>query len=397
MITREKQIPVYLSATFSQQSEMKIIDSLLESRYFDDPYIQRRLAAYPAARESERNILILQVFDNLWSKSKSSIDFSVFKDFEDIFALIDNKRGHFVHQFEVFIFGWMLIKLLAEKRINSLQTGSEDDEKTLFDTWLLTSSAHDFGYPFEMAKEVTKKISTLYEKLFMNKLAESYNNLLSGYSLTEENNLLNVTLEEVKDSPTISLANFVLEGIQLSVNEDRVADGINILKSLSKENNHSYVSALLFCRTHLTQLSKTSSYHDTSSLQTKKIAGAIALHALKESHYLEAIDFDRNPLAYLLFIIDNIQDWNRTLRPSPKWPSYSLSSINYEPDGLCLSYYLDHENWNPTMVERVKKSLIEKDNILHLPKKPSQEFGFQIKISFEANNEESFESILLNI
>ena len=129
----------------------------------------------------------------------------------------------------------------------------------------------------------------------------------------------------------------------------------------------------------------------------KMVAAAIALHSvpLKHRNFIRKISFNLNPLAYLLTLIDNLQDWNRSLRPNNKWPSYNLAFFRTSPknDALRLDYFLYHEQWDRAMERRVKKSLDEKAKKLNLAVKPNPRINFKININFSSNHDYKFRSI----
>ena len=59
-------------------------------------------------------------------------------------------REHFVHQFQVFLFGMIIFDyLLEDSSILFENGGSEEEKENLLKGWLLTSSIHDFTYPLQ--------------------------------------------------------------------------------------------------------------------------------------------------------------------------------------------------------------------------------------------------------
>ena len=119
-------------------------------------------------------------------------------------------------------------------------------------------------------------------------------------------------------------------------------------------------------------------------------AAAIALHAIQrqKKEFINKINFQSNPLAYLLFLVDNLQEWNRSLRPSD-WPSYTLNAFTTEHDTITLDYNVYHEQWTPAMRKKVKKFLIEKKNIMKLAIGPNPPVALKIIMQFSPNPDDT--------
>jgi hypothetical protein len=134
--------------------------------------------------------------------------------------------------------------------------------------------------------------------------------------------------------------------------------------------------------------------------KTLKLAlAAICLHDLPSvlDKYIRKIDFWRNPYAYLLFIIDNLQDWFRNLRPNEEWPSYNLLKISRTENQLELSYILTHEKWTKDMEHSAKGAVRKKFERLNMMARPNPPLHFQIAVDFRTSHGQQLgaEKILL--
>lgn len=191
MIYHKKESSIYLSTSFSEQAEKKLIGNLFEMEYFKAPYISRRLATYPMAPEEERDLIILEIMQSLWSRDRNNTEtFSIFKDFESVFKIL-GKRGHFIHQFEVFLLGCHLFEMLWEhdtKKMREFFTNHSNG----FYSWLHTSTVHDFGYPLQEANKIAAKFSELYKKLNMETVSQNYSSIYQENWIKKEQNLLNI-------------------------------------------------------------------------------------------------------------------------------------------------------------------------------------------------------------
>lgn len=135
-------------------------------------------------------------------------------------------------------------------------------------------------------------------------------------------------------------------------------------------------------------MEKRQRWNDKENDYLKKISAAIALHALpnEDISFFKKIDFYSNPLAYLLILIDNIQDWNRTLKPSQEWPSYSLEYFDSDVDSMQLIYNLEHQLWTDKMKENVRRSLNEKRELLQTLKPPEPSFSYLIEMIYKTSD-----------
>lgn len=395
MINNNRDSSIYISTSFTEQAEKKLIHNLIEMDHFKTPYINRRLATYPVSHENERDIIILELMETLWNRPECTRTFSIFRDFESIFEILE-KRGHFIHQFEVFLLGCLLMNQLAKKDINKIFESSIGDQTKCFYSWLYTSTVHDFGYPLQEANQIAKKVSELYNKLNMKKLADQYASIFSDNWVKDESELISIKIYNVieKKYETIDINKYILNGILNSINGD-IKDAEIILKILIDRNNHGYISSIIFCRQYIEYLSTAKLWNDDEKNSLEKIVAAIALHALPKENIAEfkKISFKFNPLSYLLILIDNLQDWNRTLRPSSQWPSYSLYEFEIYSDSINLKYLLEHENWTEEMKERVQDALIEKKELLNILEKPLPAFEFSIIIDYQTSDGYAFERI----
>jgi hypothetical protein len=403
MIFFSKNTPIYPATTLSGKTESSLIFNILPIEIFQPSSIRRLLCAYPMAIEDEKDIIICELMNQFWKIPPSRRLFPVFKDFDKVCAILE-KRGHFIHQFEVFLLGCHIINLLITKDVSKIIKRQLGSTKRIYFAWLFASTAHDFGYPLQLAQELLEKFSGLYKKIHIEDLAENYSDLAK--TEIELQNLLefkayNVT---IRDYEMIKVERLILDGIRSSI-VGNMHDAKTILELIkgNKKKNHGYISALILCRTYIEYLSKIKKWKHPNELWRfkllKKIAASILLHSIpfENKKYIKKISFNKNPLAYLLFLIDNIQEWNRSLRPSKDWPSYNLIDFHSTLNSISLKYLLSHEEWNDQMEEKTKEDLEEKTNMIKCLTKPDPPLGFTIKIIFLSNHNKDFGIISLKL
>lgn len=394
---------IEIQGPLSEEAEKNIIRNLLDFKFFAaHPQTQRQVALYPFIDAAKKNDLICKLMDVFWNDIPTP--FKAFKDL-DVFVSISKKRGHFTHQFEVFLLGLNLIRnLILKGRCKT--TFKHNDLKYIFITWLMSATAHDFGRPIEVAADISNTLSDLYSNMKMKRLSKRYRRKDDNKLLSDEDALLKINLTSTSKTGTLKVLNIdsvIAESIKetLGISE---AESLKIQDTLKKEDNHGYVSAIILCNILIEFWCKDSTYtaiRKKKKFKALKLAiGAIASHALSKSSvnkYVENISFNLNPYAYILFLMDNIQDWSRPVSHNDNWPTYTLNDFEFENNIFKLSYFLKHDKWKDKISNNVKKSIEEKNILLNLPENPKPELGITVSVSFEGNNGTQFENIELNI
>jgi len=379
--------------SLGQSAEKELIASLLEEGFLSDPVLQRVLASYAITDELEKDRIILDLLKLLWERHSIHEVFLVFREFDTFFAVL-GKRGHFVHQFEVFILGWYLIRhLMCFDSVNKMlaKLGAVPE---VFSTWLITSTAHDFGYPIALATKLITSLAELYQQLGANNLSHKYRSIEQEFPLTTELDLKQMTTACFRNGKTTSMSirQFITEGIGETLGTEDTYEVLKLLESNDDDGsvNHGYIGAALLCNAYIKGLEREKSIQNHNVLEDlhrlKLASAAIALHdpppALED--YVRKMAFYRNPYAYILFIVDNLQDWSRDLRPNDLYPSYNLidiKSINGE-NKIQIRYVLSHSKWEEDITERTVGFLLKKERRLNLLPEPLPLVNLKLSVSF---------------
>jgi hypothetical protein len=301
----------------------------------------------------------------------------------------------------VLLLGWCIIESLRKLDKDGFLDSKFGNYNKLFYSWLFTASAHDFGYPLQVAQKLANKFSELYSKIHMNFLAHQYEELLKHYNCDQEKALHTIEAGDGDILNEIDVNKFILDGIKSSTAGHDVASEIQ--KFLIKSNNHGYISAMILCRSYIEYLIKLDVWDTPNDKwridNLKYIAAAIGIHAIPQKHirFIENITFDLNPLSYILILVDNLQEWNRSLRPSEKWPSYILTNLDIDRKSITLSYTLTHEKWTPKMEKEVSESLASKSELIKIPQKPHTDYAYKIVANFTSNHGQSFKPLILEL
>ncbi len=413
MLISNDAFPILTSQTLNIEAEKELIKQIINGSFFKGNFVQRRLGLYAYIEEAEKDLLILELMEHYWNTAGSKKLFTSFRDFDVVLTIL-GKKGHFIHQFEVFLLGCFLIKILT-RFSPSLFESTFANQNHLFYGWLYASTAHDFGYPLQLAEKLSDKFAGLYKKLHIRGISKEYEKICKDYSLSSEKALFQTKIwnPSKKKWQQYDTENFLFEGIKLSLNNDEKASK-EVSDILKEKNNHGYTSALILCRSYLSFLSKANKGGLSSQRWRVKAlqlaAAAIALHAIpsEQKKYLKKINFNANPLAYLLFIIDSLQEWNRAISPSVKWPNrsrkpkhewpaYHLASFNVLEKSLEFRYIVLHEKWSANLKNKTLEAIKEKALRIKCPSGPSPSLGFTIIISFYSSNNSILDKTWLRI
>jgi hypothetical protein len=380
----EYDFPLFDPNTFSTEAEKKLIDRLLKAQFIDDPWLRRRLASYVLAETWERDRIVLQVLQFFFRGKFHAELLGIIRELDSVLAAL-GKRGHFVHQFEVLVFGWALISMLVDSDPEIQKMFGFLTPREVLMVWLTASVVHDFGYPLQMGSKVMKKLCTWYDVLGMTELAELHKSTEEQYESERAEGLARVGMQVWSG---LDVNSVLLEALQEALLVDRT-DAERLVEGI--QTNHGCSAAVVLCLKCFQSWESEGTTIATPgfSMNPLKLAmAAICLHDLPDTHkrYIGKIDFHRNPYAWMLFLVDNLQDWNRDLRPNEEWPSYNLVRVHEEHGGLGLSYVLTHEKWTPTLEEKAVKSIEEKSQRLQLIARPDPQLNFQIKASFRTSH-----------
>lgn len=271
--------------------------------------------------ESEDDYTIaLRVTEKLWRNYE--IDFpNLHRDFEEILKLDPRYRDHFLHAFQVFLFGVYVIDETYETC--KLKYGKKKGQR-VEDAWVICATYHDFNYMIQQFDEWTKNffISALHlEKTDKSpavlQLSEAY--VKRGYMFKTKvlADILSIDVNPVT-------LDFLYDRILERKNHGLIS-GLSLLKylelrectKLSKKVIHSACKAI--------------SIHDND------IWGSLCGmppdpddevgNKFKELKTIEKITFDKDPIPFLLILADSIQEEGRS---KPGQCNAELEKLYYE-------------------------------------------------------------------
>jgi len=254
-----------------------------------------------------------------------------FMDHEKLMLYSTKKyRDHFMHQFHVFVMGYIIINAIGigaiKKRINKRLECTEEYHKIKIDDdgvlriWVLISLFHDIAYIFQQYDKTMQKfisdnlladipvhidwgviLSSSKSKVsYINTMTELTKFFTSPEECVEPNTKTNA-YHKMQTNKTELLKNYIQA---LEDNQDHGVLGaillINLYMKIIKDNydgNHNEVSSRIV-ELYLAALAI--SMHNSCTYKT-----------LKESAEKRYISFDSFPLEFLLMYCDTAQEWGR--------------------------------------------------------------------------------------
>lgn len=390
-----------LFGTMSQAAEIQLVAPLLHLDFFKDITVQRRLAVYPFENNHNKSELICEIMDRIWPSKNGNRLFPIYKSFEH-YLTASGKRGHFLHQFEVFLLGLNILLKLWTKSNNNKKMFKVNNINELIQVWLLTSTTHDLGYPLQVASDIMDQLSRLYKDLELVNLSAKYNSIKFENEVLNESELKGFVVKSDDDiiSYYVSIDKLMYNAIKDSttLTNEEIS---NLIDSFIKDKRHGFVSSKILCRTIASELLSSNprvlSRTNRRLLKLLHMAmAATALHDMPKScnKYIKNISFEKNPYAYLLFIIDNIQDWSRGIVPDARFPEYNLRDVKINDNHLSIDYQLSHENWTDALIKSAEDDIKSRKKILKLLVPLSTTLEYNIFVRFFRNDSSRFSSTI---
>ena len=254
---------------------------------------------YTGERTGKVTSMLRLLWEVEFEKGKT---FQVFKDFEElenVFFDLEKYRGHYVHQFNVFLLGYYVVNKFAEYR-EAFQTFKNSSNDPIF-TWVLASTFHDMGYPIEKMDEWFERYLDMFLKVKL------------PYKIEIERLLTPVFFEYVKYLSETHLNLGLGRCTPFGQETNRDWNFHNVLLMNLRKKDHGVISALLLIHSLFTQeelAKKQDWFYGTFPRDIMPACHAISLHNLQEKNL--KIGYKKYPFAFLLRLCDELQDWGRS-------------------------------------------------------------------------------------
>lgn len=393
--TIDKYKGLYVRPT--QDAEKDVVKPLLANSFFRTSKLNILLTNYSIQKPEDRTITICEILKYLFPEPISNKIFYDFKEFEN-FLLAVGKRDHFLHQFSVFLLGAHILILLFKKYPSiedKIRIFSESDEKNILYAWLMASTYHDFGYPIEIAAGISKKLSTLYKSFGMINLSKIFSFLNTKPDIKNEEVFeeLIINTEDknshIREKLILKFDDLLLDQISSAI-ESYEESKILLLK-LRDDTDHGFLSAHILGRAILNPLIKQHKGNWEKITDSKlykamlKAIAAVALHNLRNNADRKKIKTVPNFYSFLLFLLDNVQDWSRFSTSAAQWPRFWLSNfqINANDYKIILTYRLFHTHWTQEMEKGVKKKLQDIKEAIDCIKDQKHKLGLSFEVHYK--------------
>lgn len=395
-------IPYADVSALSEDAEKVLIKKLLDQPFFaKDIKIQRLLAYYPNLPLKDKDRAITLFMQEIWKDDKF---FEAFRAF-DVLLAVAGKRGHFIHQFEVFLFGLNVILMAQERGCDLEKIFKFKDISKIIETWLFASSVHDFGYPIEAGDKIVKKIGDLYSKFGFKKIQEKFKEIEFENIIKNDCNVKKLLIGN--EPNTVSANNIGLEvrkSIETSLGISN-EEAIVLQERLLKSDDHGYASSIFIYKMLAKKTKKTVGDHNWYLESMRYAFGAVSLHSLKISsnphkdftEYINKISLDKNPYAYLLFLVDNMQENYRFLYSDDDWPNYSLHRLSISSTDIMLSYNVKHPTWKAKTRKAFKSYISEKKKLFEIIAPTNPSLGINITLKYTVNTGLSPDDLVIRL
>ncbi len=384
----------FFFVSLTNRAREQLIEPLLDLLYYGDKkeLVLWELSSYPHRNTAKK----IKIIENLAGIILPEIELSnllkVLRDFGNYHISV-GRREHFIHQFEVFLLGWAVIRTIAQEKDYKILFDMSDRE--VFKLWMMIALVHDLGQPLQQHPKIINKLATLYQRLGADSIAKKYKDILKG-SITETEPIPNI-VNDLRKKCGNNNYELLIQGVARSVNKT-IDEAKVILEILEKNLDHGYMSALI--------LGGNVTFSNTSAFPTesmfKQALSAVALHNFHKynSDIIEDLTFNNNPFAYFLFLIDNIQDWSRKIIQTPDWPTIFLQQFITKGKNIKLDIVLRHDTWPDKLVQDVKEDITNiKERVLKKLNGPNT--SRVLEIQYNSNSIDiianQYRSIIINL
>ena len=316
----------------------------------------------------------------------------IMKEFEEnAGCLLEKHRDHYVHTLFVFILGLAIYeknddfkKYFNEYALNKNKYPDSYDTKNeeFFYRWGLASLFHDIAYPLEITlKQANKYLDFIWSypeeitkdskiKMELSDF-EKFMNLpaIKPDARFEDKFFKKYHESKCKfhDDAISILSQSISSNFSLDINEIKI-NLINFVKSM-KENSfmdHGFYSAVIMLRWYY-YLVKTTNWNPSYFyFPVVDSASAIFLHnyykhgLMKKPFNLGCMKAKSHPIAYLLILCDELQEWNRKGFGEQNFSNPTITDYNITITDLKMMIYYEFTNKNDDSILKEKTYMISK-------------------------------------
>ena len=239
-------------------------------------------------------------------------------------------RDHVVHAINTFILGVYIIKSIRLPKILDYQF-----------IWKISGATHDLGYPLEISNNITTSFTEELEKILKELDPSSIKLKIPCYpeGLNKLYNDIDANNQIQKRLDDWELGISVIDYYKWLENKNKVDHGVisalaqmKVMDSIYQKNNPERARK----RIEIDGLDYNQKFFENDITDA---SSAIFIHNidLKYPGMNKKINFKKAPIAFLLYLCDNIQDWDRYSRIKKK--IYSGEGFNIECDNNTVNLF----------------------------------------------------------
>ena len=375
-----KAIIDYYDTNYDIRFEERYLDSNLLEKILKLKHISYKESIYDSvnehlSRKTQSDFdFCTDTFNKLWLENLGEAIYpEEHKNLETLLVqMYPRYRDHYIHQLQVFYLGLLIIDYLIDNNKMKSQNGFPDL------AWLLAASFHDFAHPIQkyddyVCKLVNRCLSTTADWSFL-----GLKNYYHEQSFSSD-------IEHVLSSLTKCFRTEDFKGEKGTDNYNKIRQFF--YHEITKEKNHGLIASLGLIKKFknnpktkfhniLLPAAVAIALHDDEICQT--------LHGVTNNTTLECtlvnklaplqeLSFKAQPLAFLLILCDNIQDWGRHFRDEKleeplRAANIRLKNILFESNKLTIQLLFNHNieslkfmHHKSTTLEIIQKLLTSPD------------------------------------
>ena len=265
----------------------------------------------------------------------------VLKNYEENAAtLIDKQRDHYIHSVNCFVLGICIYSanknvraafdaVIMDKQVYSKSYDTKHEE--FYYRWGLASLFHDVGYPVEIiGRQINKFMGFATdidggEKVKSHLVFENFGSLNSIQEIVSKREFIKdyynryescVYVDLLKPIDLLAHKLHISLGVNVKETKDALDDFINVMAKFGFVD-HGFYSALIVLKWYGYLIQKCGYDPEYFFYPILDSASAILLHnyyknaIMKKPFSLGPLSINSHPLAFLLILCDELQEWNR--------------------------------------------------------------------------------------
>ena len=359
-----------------------------EERYIDSKLLEKVLKL---KNISYKDSLYELVAEHLSRKSKTDFDFCTYtfnklwlenlndeiypeehKRLETLLVeLYPKYRDHYIHQLQVFLLGLLIIDLIDENRVKS-QNGFPDL------AWLLAASFHDFAYPIQkyddyVCRFANRCLGTTAKWSFLG-LKNDYHE--QSFSSNIEHILFSLMecfpAEDFKGQIGTNNFNKIRQFFYHEITEVKnhgLVASLGLIKKFENNPNTDFNSVVLPAAVAIA-LHDDEICQNLHGVKSNEVPECVSL--VQELAPLHELSFEVQPLAFLLILCDNIQDWGRHYKDEKfekqlRAANIRLKDVFFNSDTLTIQLLFSENRESLKFMARKQESLETIEELLTSP------------------------------